>query len=46
MGGFIQSHSMNRSANGGDIKCYIREDVPSRQISFKNDNNDIEHFFC
>ena len=46
MGGFIPSHSMNRRANGGDIECYIREDIPSRQISFKNDNNDMEHFFC
>ena len=27
------------------IALYIRENVPSRQISFKNDNRDIEQVF-
>ena len=35
---------MDRSINGGGIALYVREDILSRQILFKNDNN-TEHFF-
>ena len=35
---------MNRNPNRGGIAQYIREDIPSRQISFKNDDEDIAHF--
>ena len=48
MDGFIPPHSMDKTANTGDIGFYIREDIPSRQISFKDkdDDNDIEHSFA
>ena len=36
---------MDRNTNGIGIALYVREDIPSRQISFKNDHKDIEHFF-
>ena len=35
---------MNRNPNRGGVAQYIREDIPSRQISFKNDDEDIAHF--
>ena len=46
MDGFIPPYRMNRNTNGGGIALYVREDIPSRQISFKNDGNDIGHFLC
>ena len=48
MDGFIPPYSMDKTANTGDIGFHIREDIPSRQISFKdkNDDNDIEHSFA
>ena len=42
--GFNSPYRMDRNTNGGGIAFYIREDMPSRQISFKNDDKDIEHF--
>ena len=42
---FTPSYKTDRNRNGGDIAPYVREDIPSRQISFKNDDKDIEHFF-
>ena len=36
---------MDRNTNGGGIALYVREDIPSKQISFKNDDEDMEHFF-
>ena len=38
---------MDKNANAGDIGFYIREDIPSRPMSFKDkdDDNDIEHSF-
>ena len=36
---------MDRNTNGGGIVLYVREDIPFRQISFKNDDKDIEHLF-
>ena len=38
---------MDKNANAGDIGFYIREDIPSRHMSFKDkdDDNDIEHSF-
>ena len=36
---------MDRNANGGGVAHYVKEDILSRQISFKNDNKDVEHFF-
>ena len=36
---------MDRSTKGGGIALYVREDIPSRQISLKNNDKDIEHFF-
>ena len=43
--GFTPPYRMHRNANGGGIALYIREDIPSRQISFKNADKYIEHFF-
>ena len=45
MDGFTPPYRMDRNTNGGGIALYVREDIPSRQISFKNDDKDIEHFF-
>ena len=45
MDAFTSPYRMDRNTNGGGIALYIREDIPSRQISFKNDDKDIEHFF-
>ena len=52
MDGFTPPYRMDRNTNGGgialyireDIPFYIREDIPSRQILFKTDDKDIEHF--
>ena len=45
MDGVTPLYRMDRNANGGGIALYVREDIPSRQIFFKNDDNDTEHFF-
>ena len=42
---FTPPYRMDRNTNGGGIALYVREDIPSRPISFKNDDKDIEHFF-
>ena len=39
MDGFIPPHRVDRNA------FYIREDIPSRQISMKNDGENIGHVF-
>ena len=36
------SYRMDWNVNGGGIALYVREDVSSKQISFKNDDKDIE----
>ena len=38
------SYRMDKNTNGGGIALYVREDIRSRQISFKNDDRDIERF--
>ena len=45
MDGFTAPYRMDRNANRGGIALYVREDISSKQFSFKNDNEDIEHFF-
>ena len=45
MDGFTPPYRMDRNTNGGSIVLYVREDIPSRQISFKTDDKVIEHFF-
>ena len=45
MDGFTPPYRMDRNTNGGGTALYVREDLPSRQISFKNDDKDIKHFF-
>ena len=45
MDGFTPPYRMDRNVNGGGIALYVREDAPYKQISFKNDDKDIEHFF-
>ena len=41
MDGFTPSYRMDRNVNRGGIALYVREDVSSKQISFKNDDKDI-----
>ena len=36
---------MDRNANGSGTALYIREYIPSRQISIKIDDKNMEHFF-
>ena len=36
---------MNRNVNGGGIALPVREDVPSRQIFFKNNGKGTERSF-
>ena len=43
MDGFTPPFRIDRNLNGGGIALYVREDIPSRQISFKNDDKDIEY---
>ena len=43
--GLPPPYRMDRNTNRGGITLYVREDIPSRQISFKNDEKDTEHFF-
>ena len=43
--GFTPPYRMVRNTNGGGIALYVREYIPSRQISFKNYDKDIEHLF-
>ena len=45
MTGFTEPYRMDRNTNGGGIALYVREDIPYRKMSFKNDDKDIEHFF-
>ena len=45
MDGFTPPYRKDRNTNGGGTALYVREDLPSRQISFKNDDKDIKHFF-
>ena len=45
MDGFTASYRMDRNTNRGGVVLYDREDIPSRKISFKNDDKDVEHFF-
>ena len=45
MDGFTPPYRMDRNTNGGGIVVYVREDILSRQISFKDDDKDIEHLF-
>ena len=45
MNAFTPPYRMDRNANGGSIALYLREDIPSRQISFKKDDKHIKHFF-
>ena len=38
-----QPYRMDRNGNGNVIVFLVREDIPSRQICFKNNDKDIEH---
>ena len=38
-------YKMDRNVSEGSIALSVREDVPSRQILFKNNGKDIEPFF-
>ena len=44
MDGFKSPYWTDRNANGGDKALYVREDIPSGEISLKNDDKDIESF--
>ena len=43
---FVPLYRMERNTNGGGAALYVKKDIPSRQISLKNDHKNIEHFFC
>ena len=43
--GFNPPYRMDRNTSWGGTALYVREDITTRQISFKNDDEDIEHFF-
>ena len=43
--GFTPPYMMDKNSNGGGIALYIKEDILSRQILFKNDDKGIENFF-
>ena len=43
--GFSTPYRGDRDKNGGDILLYIREDIPFKLLSFKNDGTNIKHFF-
>ena len=45
MDGFTPPYRMDRNTNGGGIALYVREDIPSGQVSFKHDDKEIEHYF-
>ena len=42
---FSTLYRKDRDKNGGGILLYVREDIPSKLVSFKNDDTNIEHFF-
>ena len=42
--GFTPPYTMDKNSNGGGIALYIKEDILSRQILFKNDDKGIENF--
>ena len=43
--GFTPPYTMDKNSNGGGTALYIKEDILSRQILFKNDDKGIENFF-
>ena len=45
MDGCTSPYGIDRNKSGSGIALYVIEDIPSRQISFKNEDKDIEHFF-
>ena len=40
---FTAPYRMDRHTNVGGIARYVREDISSRQILFKNNDKDLEH---
>ena len=44
-GQFLTDGFIDRNTNGGGIALYILKDIPSRQISFNDNDKDIKHFF-
>ena len=42
---FSTTYRRGRDKNRGGILLYVREDIPSKLASFKNDDTNIEHFF-
>ena len=43
--GFSIPYRRDRDKKGGGILPYVREDILSNLVSFKNDDTNIEHFF-
>ena len=43
--GFSIPYRRDRDKKGGGILLYVREDILSNLVSFKNDDTNIEHFF-
>ena len=43
--GFTNPYRRDRTANGGGILIYVREDIPSKELLNHNFPNDIEGIF-
>ena len=43
--GFSTPYRRDRDKNGSDILLHVREDIPFKLLSFKNDGTKIKHFF-
>ena len=43
--GFSPPYRLDRNANGGGIMLYIREDIPSKQLSNNDKDSEIENIF-
>ena len=43
--GFTPPHKPDRNANGGSIKLYVREDIPSKLLSNNDQDSEIENIF-
>ena len=43
--GFLTPYRMDRNGNGGGIILYVREDIPSKEITCYPNRGDIESIF-
>ena len=43
--GFITPHRRNIDKNGGCVLLYVKVGIPSKLVSLKSDDTNLEHFF-